>query len=218
MISFRLIAILSIALFVSVPALADDWADCAGSDPDRSTIACTRIIQADGGDVDRRRYPRVLRCGDRGSTIEALQSFMASQGYDPGKIDGVYGSVTHRALLAFQANQGRVSVKDIIIRSIKRSDVANAYRNRGYAYAEKGGHDRAIADYGQALRLDPDNAAVYYNRGNAHAAKGDLGKALIDFRIAARLIPETDPWQKRAMTRIAEIEKELASVETTSYC
>jgi len=38
---------------------------------------------------------------------------------------------------------------------------------RGVAYARKGDYDRAIADYGQAIQLQPDDAGAYYNRGYA---------------------------------------------------
>ena len=42
---------------------------------------------------------------------------------------------------------------------------ANAYNNRGVAYGAKGDRDRAIADYNEAIRLDPKFAMAYNNRG-----------------------------------------------------
>ena len=38
------------------------------------------------------------------------------------------------------------------------------YNSRGEAYRSKGDMDRAIADYTEALRLDPKNAIAYVNR------------------------------------------------------
>ena len=35
---------------------------------------------------------------------------------------------------------------------------ALGYFKRGYAYGEKGGYDKAIADYTDAIRLDPNLA------------------------------------------------------------
>src|ERR1700730_10781316 len=55
---------------------------------------------------------------------------------------------------------------------------AIAYYNRGIAYKAKGDLDRAIADYSEALRLDPKDAFAYTNRGSAYYAKGDLERAL----------------------------------------
>ena len=49
------------------------------------------------------------------------------------------------------------------------------YYNRGYAYRKKGDMDRAIADYTEALRLDPKYAIAYNNRGLAYSDKGEHG-------------------------------------------
>jgi tetratricopeptide (TPR) repeat protein len=41
--------------------------------------------------------------------------------------------------------------------------------------------DRAIADYNEALRLDPKNRLAYLNRGIAWQAGGDFAKAIADY-------------------------------------
>jgi lipoprotein NlpI len=40
---------------------------------------------------------------------------------------------------------------------------------------------RAIADYDQAIKIDPNYALVYWNRGNAYAARGDIDGAIADY-------------------------------------
>jgi len=45
---------------------------------------------------------------------------------------------------------------------------AKAYNGRGNAYQDKGDHDQAIADYTQAIRLDPKYAVAYNNRAYAY--------------------------------------------------
>ncbi|MFL4977747.1 MAG: tetratricopeptide repeat protein [Xanthobacteraceae bacterium] len=39
-----------------------------------------------------------------------------------------------------------------------------------------GDNDRAIADFSDAIRLNPKRAAFYYNRGNAYGAGPDFGR------------------------------------------
>src|SRR4029077_9871625 len=43
--------------------------------------------------------------------------------------------------------------------------LATAFDNRGVAYRLKGDYERALQDYDQATRLNPDNANAYNNRG-----------------------------------------------------
>jgi tetratricopeptide (TPR) repeat protein len=45
------------------------------------------------------------------------------------------------------------------------SDLSTAFNNRGLAYDNKGQLDLALADYNQAIRLEPESALVCHNRG-----------------------------------------------------
>jgi tetratricopeptide (TPR) repeat protein len=60
---------------------------------------------------------------------------------------------------------------------------------RGVAYGKKGDHDRAIAEYNEAIRLDPKLSAAFYNRGTAYLHKGDHDRGIADFDEAIRLEP-----------------------------
>jgi len=53
-------------------------------------------------------------------------------------------------------------------------------------------HDRALADFSEAIRLDPADADSYNNRGLTYAAKGDRDRAIADYSTAIRLAPD-DP-------------------------
>src|SRR5262249_1166922 len=48
---------------------------------------------------------------------------------------------------------------------------AAAYFKRGSAYRAKEDYDRAIMDYTEAIRLDPNSASAYNNRGLAYQDK-----------------------------------------------
>ncbi len=68
-------------------------------------------------------------------------------------------------------------------------DLAWAYYNRGVAYGNLGEYRRAIEDYDEALRLDPDYAVAYNNRGSAYSNLGEYRRAIGDFARALWLDP-----------------------------
>lgn len=68
-------------------------------------------------------------------------------------------------------------------------ELARIYVNSGMAWHDRGDNDRAIADYDQAIKLDPINAKAYDNRGNARKAKGQSDLAVADFDQAIKLDP-----------------------------
>jgi tetratricopeptide (TPR) repeat protein len=61
---------------------------------------------------------------------------------------------------------------------------------RGNAYARKRQYDRAIEDYNQAIRLNPNEAGAFIGRGIAYTLKGQGAPALLDFDQAIRLAPQ----------------------------
>ena len=65
--------------------------------------------------------------------------------------------------------------------------VALAYGRRGEAYVHKGDFARAIADFDQAIRIDPRQARFLVGRGLAHREHGDLDSALADFSKAIEI-------------------------------
>jgi tetratricopeptide (TPR) repeat protein len=66
---------------------------------------------------------------------------------------------------------------------------AEEYASQAYQRA-KDDLDGKIADYSEAIRLDPEYATAYYNRGAARYRQGDLDGTIADFDEAIRLDPE----------------------------
>lgn len=65
-----------------------------------------------------------------------------------------------------------------------------AYVGRGLAWHLKGDFDRAITDYSDAIRLNPNNPLAYNNRGLAWRDKGDPDRAIADFTRAIGVNPQ----------------------------
>lgn len=74
---------------------------------------------------------------------------------------------------------------------------AVAHFNRGYEWQAKGDLDRAIADYGAAIELDPRYGSAYHRRGMAFHDKGDLDRALTDQTMAIRIQPTPGAYTSR---------------------
>jgi tetratricopeptide (TPR) repeat protein len=69
-------------------------------------------------------------------------------------------------------------------------DPAAIYLYRGTAYYFKREYGRAIADYSQAILLNPKLEVAFYNRGNAYDKKGEYDRAIADFNQAILLNPQ----------------------------
>jgi len=64
-----------------------------------------------------------------------------------------------------------------------------AYNGRGNVYYSKRDYDRAIADYTEAIKINPNDAVLYANRGNAYREKRDYDRAIADYEAALRISP-----------------------------
>jgi parallel beta-helix repeat protein len=63
----------------------------------------------------------VLRWGSRGSAVSELQGFLAGRGYRVGSIDGIFGSLTNAAVIAFQRAQTLVA--DGVVGTVTRNAI-----------------------------------------------------------------------------------------------
>jgi tetratricopeptide (TPR) repeat protein len=101
---------------------------------------------------------------------------------------------------------------------LSTADLATAYYNRGNAYDDKGDHDRAIADYDQSIRLNPQDAKPYYNRAIAYEAKGDHDRAIADYAQAIGLNPQSaDAYYNRGVAYFKKGDYDRAISDLDQY-
>jgi tetratricopeptide (TPR) repeat protein len=78
--------------------------------------------------------------------------------------------------------------------------MATAFNNRGVAHRFKRDYDAALADYSEALRLNPSSASAYNNRGIIFRIRHDYDRAIADYDHAIALNPDyTAAFYNRAL-------------------
>jgi tetratricopeptide (TPR) repeat protein len=95
-----------------------------------------------------------------------------------------------RQISSFNLNSDRENP----IASFLTTDLSDylVYVNRGFAYLSKGDYDRAIADFNQAIQIQPDSTLAYFNRAAVYFAKQDYDRALTDLNQVIQLQPNFD--------------------------
>jgi lipoprotein NlpI len=73
------------------------------------------------------------------------------------------------------------------------TNMAIAFTNRGNDYRHKGEYDRAIQDFDQALKLNPNYINALVRRGDAYSSKHDYDHAVQDFDQALKIDPNSAP-------------------------
>ena len=83
-------------------------------------------------------------------------------------------------------------------------DPATIYFYRGNTYYYKKEYDRAIADFNQALILNPKSAEAFNNRGIAYELKGDKVKAIESYRqaLAVAQYPQVKEFAQRKLKEL----------------
>lgn len=118
-----------------------------------------------------------------------------------GKIDKIYDSMCRRYDISNDKDENITNEK-IPINPQKDAD---AYCNQGYLSILEGNLDIAIANFTEALHMDPICDKGFYNRGFALSLKGDLDSALSDAEKALEL----DSHNERYFNFVAEIKTKL---------
>jgi tetratricopeptide (TPR) repeat protein len=89
--------------------------------------------------------------------------------------------------------------------------IAFAYEGRGRIAMRHGKYQGAIADFDQAIRLDPNRASLFRDRGLARRESGQLDLAIADYDEAIALAPGVAPsYYERGLALAAKGDLDLA--------
>jgi tetratricopeptide (TPR) repeat protein len=83
--------------------------------------------------------------------------------------------------------KGRQEKERLETSRVKEANNAESAFHRGEHYYYKKNYDKAISDYSEAIRLNPNYALAYGSRAHAYRNQGKLEKAQADFIKAAEL-------------------------------
>ena len=92
----------------------------------------------------------------------------------------------------------------------KGEQLADFFHHRGIAYRLSGELDRAIADYSQAIKLNPKLSAAFNNRGVAYDRKGDYDRAIQDYEQGLALQPSAEAHFNRGNAYLAKSQYDRA--------
>jgi lipoprotein NlpI len=109
---------------------------------------------------------------------------------------GSAGTADDRSAACTRAiTSGKLSTQSLVIMFI----------GRGLAWNGKGDYERAIADYNEAIRLNPHDALAFYNRGTAQYYQGRFDAVAADLAEGSRLDPKyasySHIWRSLALFR-----------------
>jgi tetratricopeptide (TPR) repeat protein len=91
-----------------------------------------------------------------------------------------------------EAEQQRITALRAAEEERNRAETrATALISQGDTDSNLGDYDRAVADYNEAIRLDPKSTLAFIGRGDAYTNKGDHDRALADYNEAIRLDPKS---------------------------
>ncbi len=131
----------------------------------------------------------------RGARIPESASRLAIAGV--ASVLGFLGVLTYRQAGVWKNS---ITLWDRVLTYEKRGDLP--YVNRGSAHAVRGETDAALADFTEALRLNPRNETAIVNRGLVRHSRGDLTGAMRDYTQTIALNPDSfEAWNNRAILR-----------------
>jgi tetratricopeptide (TPR) repeat protein len=125
---------------------------------------------------------RGIMHASRGEYERAIADFTEAIRLDPN-MSAAY-MLRGRALAASVSRVTSIAENFASFNAITRAGNVTAEQSRVY--------DQSIADFNQAIRLDPNLTEAFNDRGRAYSNKGDYDRAIADYNQVIRLDPNLD--------------------------
>jgi len=105
------------------------------------------------------------------------------------KVVGAMFTISQAKKPAPEPEQSPVSEEENASAPASSSGDASYYYKQGHSFSQSNDHDGAIANYTEALRLDPNLVYALIARGAAYYSKGDYQSAVADYSKTIELEP-----------------------------
>ena len=128
---------------------------------------------------------RAAAYASKGELDRALVYYSAAIRLAPGDEE----AIRQRARLYMRKKKYASALEDYGSLIRINPDVRN-YLCRAMAYASTGENAKAVADYTEAIRLEPDDPSTYSSRVNIYVKTGEWDKAIGDYTQLIRLHPD----------------------------
>lgn len=171
------------------------------ADPDEVAMAIDRLRQASGGASNVQKLEEInaeslQQLREMQQQMEQLQSNLLKVNQDMNNNAGLLNAwgMYEKGVALRQAGQVEAAIAALTA-AIENNPTPLAYFQRGKAYMEQKEYERAIYDFSEALKEEPDMRGVLFQRGKAYRKTGEKRKGHRDIEKSAKLgSPSAQKW------------------------
>jgi len=206
----RFVCLCWIAMIAAVGSVAA--ADCDSENPAEAIAACSKIIDAGGGDAAARAEAfrnRAFAYLQQEAFKKSLSDYTQAIRLQPGNPVDLYG----RGLAYVELNQTRAALIDFARAIAINKDYADAYFERGGIRERAGQYVAALDEYGQAIRSNPEHAAAYNARAWTYYKMRKPARGLRDVDKAIALDPNDLAYYRTRAHILEAMKQRKAAIE-----
>lgn len=161
-------------------------------DQQRAIQDLSQALALDPRNARKRNHGALYQRADahlkNGDAKAAIDDFTAALTLIPNYVDALLG----RGDAYYQIGEHKLAVADYSTLIALNSRIAAYYDKRTVVHVASGDYDKAIADLGEAIKLDPGSARRRYEeRADLHFKTGDCERAIEDYTEVIKRDPQS---------------------------